>query len=761
MKAKRWISFLIALTMAVSLLGGLCPTASAVEWEMPTIEISGVQAEAVIGEAAVSGDAVVPEGAGYTANYWWETDQRFYYDADEDVFYGDYRYVSDGEIFENGKDYALCIDIELDADWEGWESYVAGENLDVVIIVNGGEQVWYSTLLSVNVENGISWIYYSEVFCFSQEITAVELFDVPKAVPGEVASTDGIRLPENAPYSIVCAQWKNMDVSVEDSINGQIFEGGVRYRLDVEIVPAEGYHFADDCVIYADGEEIHNGSPEPWYASPNFGEEYAKIMIDTVEISYTVEPPVAGEMPLDVNIVTPEDANYYAWSSWYKFNSEEGYWESLRCYDEFEEGEEYIFGITIDPYGGYGFTEDVVVISNGTVLGADAYYNEDGWRLSVDEYFVAEATEPTESIVIDSVMISDLQAPVAGEPLDDSVTVLTEGCTAELNWSVYDGADFLPVAGTAEKGMEYCLDIILTASEGYSFAEEIQIWLDDEQDWAYSWGDRDTAEVSLWYDTCEVIESIAITSTDKGELGAAASADGVSAPEGANYTVSAYWGVLNMEEGLVPFEGVFADNTVYAYTVNAEPAEGYKFAEELTVTYNGEPVSEDFLFYDSSSLEVVGEVFTGTMQKVRKVEINTRFKAGMKASDAVVEVPEDAPYEITEYYWVDMETGDELTGKFVAGKQYGLMAYVAPKAGYVIDMAAQTAVNGTDDYELMQSQYAYLYGAAAVVLDCETEDTNGNPSTGDDSVIVLLWVFTLLSAIGLVSVLLTKKREYK
>ena len=267
--------------------------------------------------------------------------------------------------------------------------------------------------------------------------------------------------------------------------------------------------------------------------------------------------------------------------------------------------------------------------------------------------------------------------------------------------------------------------------------------------------------LTKWYDTLEVIESVEITSTDKAELGAAASADGASVPEGANYSVSAYWGVLNMDEGLVPFEGVFADNTVYAYVVNAEPAEGYKFAEELTVTYNGEPVSEDFLFYDSRSLEVIGEVFTGTMQKVRKVEINARFKAGMKASDAVVEVPEDAPYEITEYYWVDMETGDELTGKFVAGKQYGLMAYVAPKEGYVIDMAAQTVVNGTDDYELMQSQYAYIYGQTAVVLDCESGDTNGNPSTGDESEIVLLWTFMLLSAIGLVSVLLTKKRGYK
>ena len=758
MKAKRLISFLLALTMAVSLLGGICLTVSADEQEMPVIEISGVQAEAVIGEAAVSGDAIVPEGAGYTAHYWWETDQRSYYDAEEDVFYTDYRYVSDGEIFENGKDYELWMGIELDAGWEGWEYYVAGENLDVVIIVNGGEQVWYSTLISSNVENGYSFIYYSEIFCFSQKITVVELFDVPIAVPGEVASVDSISLPENAPYSIACAQWKNVDVSVEDSINGQIFEIGRSYRLDVEIVPAEGYHFAEDCVIYADGEEIHNSSLWPWYASPNFDTEYARAMIDTVEISYTVEPPVAGEAPFDVNITTPEDANYYAWSGWYKFNSEEGYWESR--IDVFEEGEEYLFGITIDPYGGYGFTEDVVVIANGTVLDGDAYYNEDGWRLSVDEFFVAEAAEPTESIVIDSVLISDLQAPVAGEMLDDSVTVLTEGCTAELNWSVYDSEGVLPVTGTVEKGKEYCLDITLTADEGYSFAEEIQIWLDGEHSWGYSWGGNEVL-LTKWYDTLEVIESVEITSTDKAELGAAASADGASVPEGANYSVSAYWGVLNMDEGLVPFEGVFADNTVYAYVVNAEPAEGYKFAEELTVTYNGEPVSEDFLFYDSRSLEVIGEVFTGTMQKVRKVEINARFKAGMKASDAVVEVPEDAPYEITEYYWVDMETGDELTGKFVAGKQYGLMTYVAPKEGYVIDMAAQTVVNGTDDYELMQSQYAYIYGQTAVVLDCESGDTNGNPSTGDESEIVLLWTFMLLSAIGLVSVLLTKKRGYK
>ncbi len=783
MKAKRLISFLLALTMAVSLLGGICLTASAVEQEtpIPVLEISGIPGVPVVGETVQDGAAIVPEGAGYTAEYFWCKRGEWSIIPDdgpeENWDYG-WPWLGFEGVIENGEVYTLNVEITIYEEWDGWQYWKDGEAMPVQISVNGGEQIWDREILyaySSPYEEHYTSVGYWDIFYFTEEITRVDITGVPEVVPGAVASVDNIQVAEDANYTILEANWYNYndyafnDVTVP--INGETFQQGERYVLLVELNCKTGYHFADECDIYMDGiyrdTDSYGSYPYRETCTGQYNDR-ANMPVDAVEFSYTGDGPVAGQSPYEW-IGSDEDSNYYTTLIWCEYDEESGLWYA--AYD-IVAGQEYLMTVDVQTMENYKFSDDVEVRFNGELLSSDEYeknydYINRRWLITMEgQLYVAqespepEETEPDEKIVIDSVMISNLQAPVAGELLDDSVTVLTEGCTAELNWSVYDGEGVLPVTGTAEKGKDYCLDITLTANEGYSFAEELQIWQNGEQVWANYWN-KNEASLSFWYDTCEIIESVEITSTDKGELGAAATTDGVSVPEGANYTVSAYWAVLNMEDGLVPFEGVFADNTVYAYTVNAEPAEGYKFAEDLTVTYNGEPVSEDFLFYDSRSLEVVGEVFTGTMQKVRKVEINARFKAGMKASDAVVEVPEDAPYEITEYYWVDLETGDELTGKFVAGKQYGLMAFVAPKAGYVIDMAAQTAVNGKDDYELMQSQYAYIYGQTAVVLDCESGDTNGNPSTGDDSEIVLLWAVMLLSVIGLISVLTADKRRYQ
>ena len=501
MKAKRLFSLLLALIMAVSLLSGICLTVSAdrEEEDIPMIEISGIP-EAVIGERILGGKAIVPKGAGYTAEYHWSYAFRYHYENGELGGGGQGFSNDDYAVFEDGKDYRLAVEITVDDSWEG---YAKGENLDVIISVNGGQRVWKTTYYPDND----GWIMYEEHFCFSEPIASVELFDFPKPMPGEVASVDGIVVPEDAHYKILGADWKNVDVSVNDSINGQVFETGGYYRLDLYLVPDAGYHFTEDCVIYGDGVEyIDYNNYEPGLLSPYMDAEYAYGKIKSVDVSYRDAEPVVGERP-DCIVDVPEGVDYWATIEWYEVEGDNWY-----TVDTFEAGKEYVRVVAIHYNEGYRFAEDAVVTANGQVPESDSYLCDE-YGVSIYDYCYTEGYigEESEDSAVWNIDLSGLQEPVAGEPLSKNVSVLTDGCTITgLNWCVWENEEWVSASGVAKKGKEYKAEIILTANEGYAFNMDGTGFRMDGEWMNISWIGEDEACVYMIYNNGKAAATVAM-----------------------------------------------------------------------------------------------------------------------------------------------------------------------------------------------------------------------------------------------------------
>ncbi|MBR5948663.1 MAG: hypothetical protein IKZ82_08490, partial [Clostridia bacterium] len=72
-------------------------------------------------------------------------------------------------------------------------------------------------------------------------------------------------------------------------------------------------------------------------------------------------------------------------------------------------------------------------------------------------------------------------------------------------------------------------------------------------------------------------------------------------PDGANYTIDyTDWNWYTEEDGNTMSHSDVFDNEEYAYYQYFEivPAEGYVFADEVTVTINGDPALADFFGWD-------------------------------------------------------------------------------------------------------------------------------------------------------------------
>ena len=153
MKAKRFFSILLVLTMMISLTGGICLPVTAAsqdtgseDFQIPPLELFGIPGAPEIGRQAEWDYAIVPEGAGYTAEFNWHEPYEYY----EDPETGEY-YWGSGPIlgvFEAGKDYRLCVDISLNEDWIGWNYYQPGDYFNVEISVNGGAEFYTSSVYS-------------------------------------------------------------------------------------------------------------------------------------------------------------------------------------------------------------------------------------------------------------------------------------------------------------------------------------------------------------------------------------------------------------------------------------------------------------------------------------------------------------------------------------------------------------------------------------------------------------------------------------
>ena len=187
---------------------------------------------------------------------------------------------------------------------------------------------------------------------------------VTAPVAGQMPSKTG-QVPSGANYTASIQSWLKGDGThyPSDMEWDETFLGGRSYMVLVNIVPKNGFTFADDAVFYLNGKSIER---DPDHSDLSF-----RALLYAEPDAYTLTSaegevvlPVAGQEP-SFTCQIPAGANYIVQDvDWFMDNSPNS---SIMLHDgdTFEAGQTYSPGVVFMPKEGYHFAEDVTATLSG------------------------------------------------------------------------------------------------------------------------------------------------------------------------------------------------------------------------------------------------------------------------------------------------------------------------------------------------------------------------------------------------------------
>ena len=560
MKAKRLWGILLAVCLLMSSLAvtGIAVSAE----EIPTIEILSPQT-AVIGETAVSGMATVPADAAYTVALRWC----------EFVVEDGIPLLSpfDG-VFEKGKVYVRKWIITAADDWSGWAMAVDGE-VTVDLLVDGEyldtAWVWDDLLTSE---------YLGDTFDFTEKITAVTVSGITDAVVGEAPTTNGIAVPEDAPYTATAA-WFTYDEEYNE-IPVEAFEKGNIYYLNISLLPNEGYSFAEDCAVTVNGEE----SDEAFVLSGEVSltlEYNLTESIESVDISGVTEAAI-GETAIIDGITVPEDAPYTVVAEWITMNDE---LEEEPFNGEFVIGQSYFLNLTVTAADGYTFTDDCVVTVNGEepdfsfVMGSELFIKV--------SYNLATPIESVDITGTEKVEVGKT-ASVDGISVSEDALYTIEAFWLHTDTVALENSGE-PFVGKFEKDQPYMLVLSAQAKDGYTFTEDTAVTFNGKKLNVDRYLNMESfmlifADQAIAGQTA--IETLELSFGDL--VGKTPDEVEVTLPEDAPYTIDEVVWLDAM--GMAPVEGAFEKDRKYMLSVSVIPKEGYYMAGNMVTLINGKDI---------------------------------------------------------------------------------------------------------------------------------------------------------------------------
>lgn len=648
--------------------------------------ITGVPAQITAGQTAGAVTLAIdpnatPEGcdANFTAKW---------LDAEGNVFTG---------IFEEGGVYYLSVTV----------TPKAGNYLERNLLVadKTSEQSDYTQTdgLSATVE-----FRYS----LKPKVNQIDITGVVGAVIGQTATTEGIKVPNGAEYSIkteaLCwYAWYTEDVTT--------FASGDKYFLYIPVVLAEGYELDEDLAITINGVTLE----ENYYS---YGENEAYIhleysflqVVNKIDIT-GVTGAVIGQTPTleGIQASTGAEVKLEYNTGWQ--DTTNGYWADVE--GTFQDHHKYVLQLYLESAKGYEFAEDMEITINGqNINDVDNWYGYGGsesYYLNLEYSFVD---------VVKTLEITGVTDAAVGQ------TATTEGITCEAadlvaTWYDEDGEVF---TGTFETGKKYYLVVKHTLKEGYEIQGNLRVYINGER--AEVWYGDEGTYAFVAYSFKTVTAKVDITGATAAVIGQTATVEGIQV-SGAKHGESG-WVDYDAQEF---FSGTFADGGKYYLIVTFEANEGCEFGEDTVVTLNGVEVDEDSVSFFS---DTEGQIFIeyNFKKKIDKVEFTgmPQFAVGSAASVSGLKVPEGANYTV-DAVWIDDE--GEFTGTFTDDESYSLYIMIEPKAGYEFSDDVQVLIDGKaadTNYKYMydsQIELGYFYKASSIVLD-KIEITVTEPTIG-------------------------------
>lgn len=511
--------------------------------QVDKVEITNVPSAEVGGKATTEG-ITIPEDAKY------EITQKAWYEVPRE---GAHVQLDEGTVFEKGKEYRLQISVQPKSGFEFSDGYM--------ITVNGEtpDEYWGSNPINV-----------FQNYSFLDKIDKIEINNVPTAEVGGKATTQGITIPEGAKYAVSDISWYNYTKD-EYLDEGDVFEKGNIYTLDLTIKAADGYEFAEDTKAIVNGETLTycdvNGHKAYIY------EEYSFVeMINKIEI---INAPIAesGKEATIAGITVPEGAYYeieYEYTAWYNDSTGEDA-------TVFEDGNRYSLCIAISAKEGYGFAEDAVVLVNGEEVYEEVYLYRD-WGEIYCEYSFLEQIDKIE-------ILEELPEANVGETAgaDELEVPANANYTVKFAWMTNGNDEF---TGKFEVGEAYILIVEIQAAEGYEFTEDVVVTVAGKTvDTPFLTNDGRFYLLAKTYDFGDnTIDKIEITATEP-KAGEKISVDNVKVPEGAKYEIiEAIWLDAKTEREA---KGVFKEGKQYQLMVVVGTEPGVYLANDVKIMLNG------------------------------------------------------------------------------------------------------------------------------------------------------------------------------
>ena len=609
--------------------------------------INGVT-DAVIGQTATVEGITVPEGVPYSivdASWWVYT--QYEYEEDGVVVDTWYGYERFNGVFEDGKRYRLMFGIELDNTYEFDET---------PILVNGEQVDWAWSGITYDVE-----LTYS----FQEVIDKIELTvsepEIGNPVYGEV-TCGGHYTAE--------VWWHDDDWSWIDPEEDAVFEDGKRYYQRINLQPEFGYQFAEDAVLYVNGEEFDDWySVDIDYCDLEIEVSYVDV-IETITITGAPEA-VAGEKATVESIKVPEDAGYEVNAYW--FNETTG--EALEEGAVFEMGNKYTLYIEIAVLPGNELDWEATV----TVNGEETWFWERG-----DEYAVLHI-EHSLLNPVDSIVISGVKDAVIGEKATVEGIEVPKDAPYELYAYWYCDDEKLEEGTVFEDGKHYYLYIEVVPAKGYEFTDDTTLTVNGEEpeEW---FANGEYAWVSMEYSFVEIIDKIEITLTEP-VVGETADLSSVKVPEGAPYSIEELI-LVDAADLENEFSGKYEDGHKYLFGIVISAEDGYEVSRNTVITANG--VEVELYQYETKAAMVILEYsFCEIIDKVELTDVPEAV-VGETAENVELTVPEDAPYTATGTWYVYDGWYESFEGKFESGKAYRLEVNIVAKEGY--ELSEETTV---------------------------------------------------------------------
>ena len=432
-----------------------------------------------------------------------------------------------------------------------------------------GYRFSYDLYVNQDSQNRAQWrveseemmvIYYDYSCC--ENIPSVEI-TATMPTPGANVADLTVSIPEGVPYRIEGWYWLNTDSY--DKVEGT-FEEGYDYRLDITLVPMDGYSFAyGKTDVTLNGKEVDAG-----FGSGGLHLEVTKYHSFFVEgfglreLPYQIQPGTA-EIPtveMDYGDVTITAVKW--------LDSAKN-----KTVTTFQDGKVYYLAVYMKADDGKSFrTENDFYVSTWNEGTSDGRYLSQTEAVAYFRY----SLEPdvgnvtiTPGTLYEGMKVSDITAIIGGNAKLESISVvdMTNDWQAETE--------------SLKPFTNYGIYFNLVAKEGYRIGDNTGFEVLGGHYYNIK-GNNDSVSVIIYFSTCTPIESV-IVDIDDVQIGKNIEDIQVHLPADAPYEVTLNW--YDVSDGWNDATGQFQDSHKYELGISVHAKENYILAKDVTITLNG------------------------------------------------------------------------------------------------------------------------------------------------------------------------------